>query len=79
MVESEHKIVLEVQRINGNNLYWLEDSSSHGTTLRGVINISKRDKDENASTEYTVLNNFNINDAIYISIVAESKLIGDKQ
>lgn len=40
VLEKGNKILLEVQRSSENNFYWLEDSPTFGSTLRGVIDIS---------------------------------------
>ena len=64
--------MLEIQRTSQNSLYWLEESPNIGSTLRGVINISHR----NNKPLSTPLNDFNLIDATYISIVTDSKKFG---
>ena len=39
MVKPKNKIVLQIQRSNKNNLYWIEKTPSQGSILRGVIDI----------------------------------------
>ena len=37
VIKSDSEVKLSIQRTNKNNFYWIENSASLGTLLRGVI------------------------------------------
>lgn len=57
-IRLENEVLLEVQRSNKNNFFWLEKSPSKGTILRGLISISN----QNNKTNSNLLNHFALGD-----------------